>query len=49
MKVKSFKAKVGDWIFVLICVMVGIVCLVPMINLAAKSLSTTEHLIRHDV
>ena len=49
MKVKSFKAKVGDWIFVLFCVIVAIVCLVPMINLAAKSLSTTEHLIRHDV
>lgn len=49
MKVKSTSAKIGDWIFVLICVIVGIVCLVPMLNLLAKSLSSTEYLVRNEI
>lgn len=49
MKIKSTKARVGDWIFVLICLIVCLICVIPMLNLAAKSLSSTEHLIRHDV
>lgn len=49
MKVKSTSAKIGDWVFVLICVLVSIVCVVPMINLLAKSLSGTDYLVRHEV
>lgn len=49
MKVKSTKARIGDWIFVLICVVISLICVIPMLNLAAKSISSTEHLIRHDV
>lgn len=49
MKVKSTSAKIGDWIFVFICVLVGIVCLVPMLNLLAKSLSSTEYLVRNEI
>ena len=49
MKVKSKKAQIGDWIFALICLVIAIICVVPMINLAAKSLSSTEYLVRHDV
>lgn len=49
MKVKSTKAKVGDWIFALLCLVVAIICVVPMINLAAKSLSDSSYLIRHEV
>ena len=49
MKVKSAKTLIGDWIFVIICVVIAIICVLPMINLAAKSLSGTEHLIRHEV
>ena len=49
MKIRSTSSKVGDWIFVIICVIISIICVVPMINLAAKSLSGTEYLIRHDV
>ena len=49
MKVKSTQAKIGDWVFVLLCVIISIICVVPMVNLAAKSLSGTEFLIRHDV
>lgn len=49
MKVKSASAKFGDWMFVLFCVIVSLICVIPMINLAAKSLSSTEFLIRHEV
>lgn len=49
MKIKSTKAKIGDWIFVLVCVIISLVCILPMINLAAKSLSGTEYLVRNDV
>lgn len=49
MKVKSTTDKLGDWIFVLICVIVSIICVVPMINLLAKSLSGTEFLIRNEI
>lgn len=47
--IKSRKDKIGDAIFVVICVFISIICLVPMINLAAKSLSGADALIRHDV
>lgn len=49
MKVKSTSAKVGDWIFILICVLVSIICVVPMLNLLAKSLSSTDYLVRNDI
>lgn len=49
MKVKSTSAKIGDLFFVLICVVVGIICLVPMLNLLAKSLSSTEYLVRNEI
>lgn len=49
MKVKSIKARIGDWIFVLICVAISLICVIPMINLAAKSLSDKSYLIRHEI
>ncbi len=49
MKVKSRSAKIGDWVFVLICILVSLICVIPMLNLAAKSLSSTEHLVRGDI
>ena len=49
MKVKSAKARFGDWIFVLICVLVSLICIIPMLNLAAKSLSDTQYLVRGEV
>ncbi len=39
----------GDWCFVFLCVLVGAVCLLPMIHLLAKSLSGTDYLVRHEV
>lgn len=47
--IRSKAAKAGDWIFILICVLVCIICLVPMINLLARSLSETEFLIKREV
>ena len=49
MRVKSFKTVLGDWLFVIFCVIVGLLCILPMINLAAKSLSASEYLVRHEV
>ncbi len=47
--VKSTSSKIGDWCFVLLCVLVGAICLLPMIHLLAKSLSGTDYLVRHEV
>lgn len=47
--IESKKSKLGDWIFVIICILVSVVCLLPMLNLLARSLSGTEYLIRHEV
>lgn len=46
MKVKSNKTKLGDMVFVLIGIFVMVICLVPMLNLAAKSLSSTDALVK---
>ena len=47
--IKSTKNKIWDWVFVLLCLIVSIICLLPMLNLAARSLSSAEHLVRHEV
>ena len=47
--IKSKSAKAGDWIFVLICVVVAIICLLPMVNLLVKSISSTDALVKHEV
>ena len=49
MKVKSAKAKLGDWGFVAVCVIVSLLCVLPMINLLAKSLSGSDALVRNEV
>ncbi len=49
MKVKSIKARIGDWIFAAICVVISLICVIPMINLASKSLSDKSYLIRHEI
>ena len=47
--IKSAKSKAGDWVFVVVCMLVVIVCLIPMLNLAARSLSSTESLIKNEI
>lgn len=47
--IRSKKSKFGDWGFVIVCVFVSIICLLPMLNLLARSLSSTEALIKREV
>ena len=49
MKIKSKKAVIGDWAFVVICLIVSLICVLPMLNLLAKSLSGSEALVRNEV
>lgn len=49
MKSKANKLKVADWIFVFLCIVISIICLLPMLNLLARSLSSTEALIKREV
>ncbi len=47
--VKSRSTRIGDWVIVFICVIAILVCLLPVLNIAARSLSTAEALIRNEV
>ncbi len=47
--IKAKKSKFGDWVFVFICLIICAICLLPMLNLLARSLSSTEYLVRHEV
>lgn len=49
MNIKSRSSRVGDCIFIIICIIVSLICVIPMINLLAKSLSHTDYLIRDEV
>mgnify|MGYP003393797370 CR=1 FL=1 len=45
----SKRSKAGDWVIIAICVLVILVCALPVVNIAARSLSSTEALIRNQV
>ncbi|OUM94724.1 MAG: ABC transporter permease [Thermobacillus sp. ZCTH02-B1] len=47
--VKSRSAKFGDWIVVFICIILILVCLLPVLNIAARSLSSADALIKNEV
>ncbi len=47
--IKSKGTRNGDYIFVIICVLISAICLIPMINLLARSLSGTDYLVKHEV
>ena len=47
--IKSNKTRRGDWVFVIFCVIVAAICLIPMLNLAARSLSSSDALIKNEV
>ncbi len=49
MKVKSRADKVWDIVFVIFCLIVSAMCIIPMLNLLAKSLSGTDFLVRNEV
>jgi putative aldouronate transport system permease protein len=41
--------KIGDWVIVFICTIIILVCVLPIAHIAARSLSSTESLIRSEV
>jgi putative aldouronate transport system permease protein len=41
--------RIGDWIIVLICIVIILICVMPIVHIAARSLSSTEALIRSEV
>ena len=47
--IKSKSTRVGDYVVVALCLSLIFVCLVPMLNVLARSLSSTEYLIRNEV
>ena len=47
--IKSKQTKIGDIIIVLICLLLIFICLVPMLNVLARSLSSSNYLIRNEV
>ena len=48
-KLRVDKTKTGDVVFVILCVLVIIICVLPMINLLAKSLSGSDYLVKREV
>ena len=47
--IKSKTTKRVDMVFVVICILISAICLIPMINLLARSLSGTDFLVKHEV
>ncbi len=47
--IKSKKTKIGDWIIAFICFLLILICLLPLLNVLARSLSAKEALIRNEV
>ena len=47
--IKSKSTKAGDIIIAVICFIIMFVCLVPMLNVLARSLSDSQYLIRNEV
>ena len=47
--IKSKSTKIGDLIVVFVCIILIFVCLLPMLNVLARSLSDTRYLIRNEV
>lgn len=46
---KAKTLKISDWIFVLICFLIVVICLLPMVNILVKSLSSADALVKHEV
>ena len=47
--IKSKSTKFGDIIIVIVCLILIFICLLPMLNVLARSLSDTQYLIRNEV
>ena len=47
--IKSKSTKAGDLIIALICLLLMFICLVPLLNVLARSLSSADYLVRNEV
>lgn len=47
--IKSKATKMGDWMIAFICFLIILVCLLPLLNVLARSLSSSDALIRNKV
>ncbi|WP_163215923.1 carbohydrate ABC transporter permease [Clostridium thermarum] len=47
--IKSRATKIGDWIIAFICFLIILICLLPLLNVLARSLSSADALIKNEV
>lgn len=47
--IKSKASRIGDWVIVVICCLLMLVCILPMIYVLASSLSSSDALVRNEV
>ncbi|MDF2524286.1 MAG: transporter permease subunit [Clostridiales bacterium] len=47
--IKSRTSKIGDWVIAFICFIVILICLLPLLNVLARSLSSADALMRNEV
>src|SRR5690606_36215497 len=47
--IKSRSHRIGDWVIAFICLMCVLVCLLPLLNILARSLSSSDALIKNEV
>lgn len=47
--VKSKSTKLYDWVIVFICLLVILLCLLPLVNIVARSLSSAEAMVKNQV
>jgi putative aldouronate transport system permease protein len=47
--IKSRTTKIGDWVITFICFIVILICLLPLLNVLARSLSSADALMRNEV
>jgi putative aldouronate transport system permease protein len=47
--IKSKGSRIGDWIIVLMCLMCILACLLPLMNILARSLSSADALVKNEV
>jgi putative aldouronate transport system permease protein len=47
--IKSRGTRIGDWMIVLICIVAILLCLLPLLNILARSLSSADALVKNEV
>lgn len=47
--IKSNRTRFGDWVIVILCIFAILVCLLPLLNILARSLSSAEALVKNEV